>query len=213
MVCGNLLKNNDHALLGVSPFNSYYSEQKISKLIQFAQKKFKDFHLFIPNTLPYFNFIAMGYPPNKAKIKTKRQWNYLKNKINRAFVSNGFSRKDFLKKIITIDETMDNNTHYNQLLELCFKKYENDIFFKEDCLNASKVMMKGYPDKDKTVRVELAVQYLLRELPLLLDTPRILGVTSSVFVYHEQIDFYKKLYGGRDNKLLAGNQDFLDLKL
>lgn len=210
MVCD---KNNEHALLGVSPFNSYYSEQKINKLIHFARENFKDFHLFVPNTLPYFNFIAMGYQPNKARIKTKRQWNYLKNKITRAFVTAGFSTKDFLDKIITTEEITDNNIAYNQLLKLCFEKYENDISFKEDCLNASKVMLKDYPDKDKPVRVELAVQYLLRELPLLLDTPTILGVTSSVFVYHEQIDFFKKLYGDCDNKLLASNQGFLDLKL
>lgn len=220
MICDNLIQSKEHALVGISPFNSYYSECRIGELIHFAHTNFKDFHLFIPNTLPYFNFIAMGYLPNKAKIKTKRQWNYLKNKIIRAFVSNGFSRKDFFKKIITIDETMDNNISYNQLLELCFKKYESDISFKEDCLTASSMMLRGYPDaennshtKNTPLKMELAVQYLLRELPLLLDTPKILGVTSSVFVYHEQIDFFKKLYGNCDNKLLASNQGFLTLKL
>jgi cyclo(L-tyrosyl-L-tyrosyl) synthase len=43
------------------------------------------------------------------------------------------------------------------------------------------------------------VRYLLAELPLFLDTPRIAGVQASVFCYHEVPDFLNDVF----HRLLA----------
>ena len=59
--CENLLKRREHVLLGISPFNSYYCEFRITKLIEWARDNFKNFHIFVPDTLPYYNFLALGY--------------------------------------------------------------------------------------------------------------------------------------------------------
>lgn len=208
--CEEILKTQEHILIGISPFNSYYSEQKITQLIYWGKLNFKQFHLFVPNTLPYFNFLAMGYLPNKAHNKTNRQWNYLKNKIQKALVNNGFSMQHFSEKIITISDHLSKNPIYNQLHQACLKKYDEDSFFKKTCLNVSKIVLSNYTDLITDQKnLEIAVQYLLAELPLYLNTPDILMVPSSLFVYHEKLNFFYDLYNTRTNELLANNQGHL----
>jgi len=42
--------------------------------------------------------------------------------------------------------------------------------------------------------LETAVNYFLCELPLFAASSRIVGKKSSMFCYHQSIDFHKKLY-------------------
>ena len=210
--CAKIFQLKEHALIGISPFNSYYSEERITKLIHLGYSTFKDFHLFVPDTLPYFNFLAMGYAPDKAKNKTKRQWNYLKNKIVKGFSNNGFLF-EAASKIVTIGETLKNNDAYNLLHQACLQKYKNDASFKKNCLDASKNILVSYTDSELDDKLETAVQYLLAELPLYLDTPSILKIKSSVFIYHEKLIFFEKLYRLRSNELLANNQGHLIINL
>jgi len=82
--CKQILKSRQHALLGISPFNSYYIEDSIRELVMWANQSFDDFNLFIPDTLPVHNFIAMGYDIGKAVKKTKKQISYLRKNALRS---------------------------------------------------------------------------------------------------------------------------------
>ena len=100
------------------------------------------------------------------------------------------------------------------LFKACLKKYDTSLAFHKDCLTTSKEILDPYIEhitcnKCKKTDTEKTIQYLLRELPLLLNTPKILKVPSSLFVYHRKIDFFEVMYNERKNKLLADNQGAL----
>jgi cyclo(L-tyrosyl-L-tyrosyl) synthase len=208
--CVKILEKREHACIGISPFNSYFSEEVISKLINWGNTQFKDFHLFVPDILPYFNFLALGYSHEKAQIKCKRQWTYLRNKIRRAFTKCALSNAD--EKIITASAIKDNPEYqkiYNKLLQY----YQDDQDFKIYCLKATSEMLKKYSSQITTEMLNTSVKYILSEMPFYLDTPRILCKTSSIFVYHESIEIFIDLYKNRRHELVANNQGHVILKL
>lgn len=68
-----IYEKKEHALVVISPFNSYYSEEKIEKILRFiVEEKFQDFNIFTGEGLWYYNFLALGYSEKEALQKTKK---------------------------------------------------------------------------------------------------------------------------------------------
>lgn len=112
-------------LLGISPFNSYFSEEIIGHWIQWAHSTFSSFHIFIPDTLPIYTFLALGYDEAKAQNKTKRQAAYLKNKVARALERCQLKELDVTQLIIDMDY-LENNPAYLELKEQCYARRESN---------------------------------------------------------------------------------------
>ena len=209
--CKEILEKREHALIGISPFNSYFSEENIKKLIYWGYTNFKNFHLLIPDTLPCFNFLAIGYSDSKALNKTKRQIQYLLNKVNRAF-SNLSLNITNSNKLVMISKFSKNHV-YHELYDSCLKKYVNETDFKQRCFSASELVLKNYTINIIPSMLDMSSKYLLGELPFYINTPKILGIDSSLLVYHENIEFFVDLYKNRDKNLVDNNQGHLILKL
>jgi cyclo(L-tyrosyl-L-tyrosyl) synthase len=210
-MCEKILKEREHVLIGISPFNSYYSEENIEKLVIWGHTRFKNFHVFVPDTLPYSNFLAIGYPHNKALTKTKRQARYLLNKVNRVLLKLTSSTITD-DKIITISK-VSQNMAYCGLYNACLEKYTHDMDFKKTCQAASSMLLKSYTSNVTEQMLDVASKYLLGELPFYIDTPGILGVKTSLFVYHESIDFFVNLYANRRQYFVVDIQGHLVLKM
>ncbi|MCP9884131.1 tRNA-dependent cyclodipeptide synthase [Synechococcus sp. ATX 2A4] len=73
-----------HVVVGTSPFNSYYSESRLTALLLWAYEHFEQVGVFIPDTPTVWTLEAGGYTPEQASYKTKRQLRYHSNKIGRA---------------------------------------------------------------------------------------------------------------------------------
>ena len=87
---GNCARNfelREHCCFGISPFNSYFSEDRIRELARWGTREFKSIHFFIPDVPSVYTLEAQGYPREKAEWKARRQSQYLKNKIHRALIS------------------------------------------------------------------------------------------------------------------------------
>lgn len=209
--CQQISKTKDHAVIGISPFNSYYSETKIALLIKWAFEAFNNFHIFIPDTLPIYNFLALGYEKDKAEKKTYKQTRYLKNKIIRAGVSIGFSEENIHSRIIDINK-LESNTSFTHNKILCYELFEKDHIFREECLIATQWILNGYETSEKDIDKEIAVRYLLDEMPLFINTPSILDVPSSVFCYHQTPNFIKTLYNNSNRApFLSLQQGFVEV--
>jgi len=209
--CEDILQRKTHAMAGISPFNSYYSETTIKNIISWCQS-FKNYHLFVPDNLPYYNFLGSGYSAKRAKAKTEHQWRYLRNKIFRAFMHFGIEPEMAKCRLVTTSE-LENNTQYNRILESIFSQFENDPDFRTACMNASKAFIKINTSASAKGSANISVEYLIRELPLYLDTPKIVGVQESVFVYHENISFFTDIFVHRENVFLSPNQGHVILKI
>jgi cyclo(L-tyrosyl-L-tyrosyl) synthase len=145
--------SKEHALVGTSPFNSYYEENNLKKLFSWSLNYFKEVGVFIPDGISAYTLQAIGYPEDKAKRKGRLHDNNLKHKVIRirALVANKLSEVEAENKIVFLSNLMCNQKYlkfHNAYKEL----YEKDENFKNGCLATSKLVLvsKNFTDTVKT---------------------------------------------------------------
>lgn len=190
--CRTPWNRRDHACLGISPFNSYFSTERILGLLNWAQARFHQVHVFVPDRPAAYTLEALGYPTDRAHRKAHRQARYLRNKIDHALEFAGFA--DAQHPVLDA-QALDDNPRYTTLHRQEHTRFETDPTFRDACLDASRWVLAtrvaGEPTKDQ---LRSAARYFLAELPLFLDTPGIVGTASSVFCYHQPPAFLQALY-------------------
>lgn len=197
---------NNHALIGISPFNGYFTTSNIEKTLIWAHSNFRSFDVFTMDKASKYNLIAMGYSEDEAIKKTKKQDQHLKNKIMRGLKNTGFSESVAEKKIVLISKLCDNG-QYIELYKYCRNLFRSNSFFRDDCLHASKQILLDKTDRITDELLDVSVQYLLEELPVWINTPHILGVPFSVFVYKDLSDCWYNLFNRYG--LVSNNQKIL----
>lgn len=194
----------DHAVIGISPFNSFFVESSIEKLLRWSHEMFQETTIFIPEGLSIYTLMAKGYTENDAIRKTRRQDSYIKNKVNRVLKNIGLCENEYSRKILTPAQLMK-NSKYMEVYSRCLDKFNTDPSFRDFCLSASKFVLQNMDISHENTQI--GVKYFLYELPLFLDTPKILDVPSSFFVYHRTLPFINDLQNYKD--LRATNQGFV----
>jgi len=130
----------------------------------------------------------------------------------RACQSIGFTKEKALS-LITDISSLEQNIPYKDIRQQCYELFDSDPTFKSECLLATDWVLKGYTLKNAPfAQKDEAIHYLLKELPLLLDTPSILDIPASVFCYHQTPDFIKFIYNvSTRSSLLSLQQGFLEV--
>ncbi|MBK0868809.1 MULTISPECIES: tRNA-dependent cyclodipeptide synthase [unclassified Saccharopolyspora] len=191
--CVQPWERREHACLGISPFNSYFSTARITALVEWAQARFARVHLFVPDQAAAYTLEALGYSPERAAHKAHRQARYLRNKIERALESAGAPAGHDL---VLDTQAVEGNERYRALREQARTWFETDPVIRRACLDASHWVLASRtrttaPTEDQ---LHAAARYFLAELPFFLDTPGIVGTDSSVFCYHQPPEFLRTLY-------------------
>lgn len=212
-----ILEKGEFALLGVSPFNSYFSVEKIVDSLDTILNNFMDFAIFIPDQISSFTLEALGYEKNRINYKTRKQDNYLKNKVYRALeIVKNRKAIDISNKVVILSNLFDDNAYihcYDTIISLL----ENDINFRQGCLDTSSWIITNHSKYQNLTSSGLeaksliiAVQYFLKELPLFLCAPKILAVDSCCFIYPNIPPFLANIYNS--DKLSLENQGFAIIK-
>lgn len=197
--CKKIWESREHAVIGISLFSRYFSEDRISVLAKWAGRNFKDFHLFIPDVPSKYTLEALGYSPEKAAHKTRRQANYLKNKTTRALGRIGLTDNAAEEKIIDW-EKLERNPVYTSLLSEYKELFKNDTLFRNGCMATSEWVLENNVSGNDPVdrdQVALAVNYFLSEIPLFFNSPEIFKKSSSVFCYHKIPELLSMMYNHR----------------
>ncbi|GLZ36939.1 tRNA-dependent cyclodipeptide synthase [Actinokineospora sp. NBRC 105648] len=192
--CARPLASREHVCIGVSPFNSYFSVQRIADLARWARRSFDSFQFFVPDRVAAHTLRALGYPPERAEHKAARQGQYVHNKICRALAEVGITD---VAGYILDSATLLGNSAYQRLSLRVHTEFADNPEFAEQCMQASGwVLEKRLPAGTPATREQLthAVRYFLAEIPMFLDTVAIAGVSSSVFAYHQRVGFLERLY-------------------
>lgn len=194
--CRQPLASRANVCFGISPFNSYFSTERIARLAEWGLREFASIHFFVPDVPAAYTLEALGYSSDRATHKARRQGQYLRNKILRALASLGLDHPD---RILLGWAELEGNQRYRQLLAEAGTLFESDPDFRAGCLDASRwVLDKRLPPGSSPTSDQLhsAARYFLAELPLFADTAGIVGAASSVFCYHQCIPFLHRFYGG-----------------
>lgn len=192
--CGTVARSAHHACFGISPFNSYFSTERITSLAAWGLARFTSMHFFVPDVPAAYTLEALGYPPKRAAWKARRQGQYLLNKIHTALTSIGV---DDPERHILDWSTLTTNTVYRRLRDQAQHLFDTEPEFRAQCLDASGwVLDKRLPASTQPSAAQLhsAVRYLLAELSLFINTPAIVGHRASVFCYHQTVAFLNRLY-------------------
>lgn len=191
--CNLALEKGEHVCIGISPFNSLFSEDYIAALVKWSIHNFKDFHLFIPDEPTFHTLEALGYEEKECRRKMKKQLNWLKNKMHKALERNNVSAKE---KHILDWEKLSESKAFQQELEKAFALFDSDEDFRKECLLSSRWVLENKMD-EKDIKEEnllKAVKYFLSEIPLFAATNKIIGSGTSLFCYHQSISFHERLY-------------------
>jgi len=192
--CEPIIRNANHALVGLSPFNNYYSHRRICSIITWAQRTFRSFSVLLPGEEAALTLIAAGEPAHTAATKARLHVSKLRSRaldaMSRVGIKNGQS------SVFTLAQFNEHDV-YKQLRRKVRDCYLSDAHFRALCLEAAQaVVAKRLSNRSEPtpVQMEIAVEYLMAEIPLLLDTPAILHVETSVFVYHRIAPLFKEIF-------------------
>lgn len=192
--CAPHLAHAEHALFGISPFNSYFSTERIRRLASWGLSRFERVDFFIPDAPSAYTFEALGYTPEKAAWKARRQGQYPRNKVCTALRALSVAEPE--ARILGWAE-LESNQAYAALHTRGQELYENDQEFRTACRETTSWVLSGKlpqgtaPDERQ---IEGAVRYFLAELPLFADTPSVVGTATSVFCYHQPPAFLRRFY-------------------
>ncbi|MEB3342442.1 tRNA-dependent cyclodipeptide synthase [Okeania sp.] len=167
---------------------------------------FKSFNLVIPDEAYVYTLMALEYDQVKATKKAKRQANYLKNKCLRALVGLDLSMNE-AEALIIDSQYLNKNINYLSTLKFYEDKYANDIEFRNNCLETSRQVVETQTDISN-YRLEIAVKYLLAELPLYFNSVSILGKKEVVFCYRNCPLFIQTVFERKDN-IVLNNQGYI----
>ncbi|MGC9538597.1 tRNA-dependent cyclodipeptide synthase [Streptomyces sp. UG1] len=210
--CREAFAARAHACVGISPFNSHFSAPRISRLARWALGAFSRVHFFVPDTAAAYTLQALGYAPERAAWKARRQGQYVRNKIVRALTDAGVAEP---QAHVLDGQALSANSAYLELLGAVEDRYGRDAAFGEACLAASAWTLQRRLPAGQAATAEqsrTAVRYFLAELPLFLDTPRIVGAPASVFCYHQVPAFLDDLFRHRLPLTPAAGQGYVHLR-
>lgn len=202
--CSSLWDGGATALIGISPFNSYFDEDRIRRLIGFCREGGREVHLFVPDEVTRYTLEAKGYTVARAAQKTRRQVSYLRNKIARA--TDGAPAS--LWGCAELARIPNYRRHHARLEQ----RFEIDADFRRGCLDTTRWVLAAAPGATVEERAALlGVRYLLAELPLFLNACEVLDRPSVAFVYPQCPEFVADLYRARRGDDVAAGQAFVEI--
>ncbi len=207
--CGDALARRAHALIGISPFNSYFSLGRIRDLARWGLAEFDRVHLFVPDLPAAFTLRAAGYGAKQAARKARRQANYVGNKIRSALGAAGLDQAEIDETVLDW-QRLEGLDAYQLRYASCRARFQSDMDFRAGCLDSARWVLERRSGREALTEraLHLAAQYFLTEIPFFADTVGIVEQPASVFCYHQCPQFVRDLLDGRYGGILSPNQGF-----
>ncbi len=204
--CRRIFECADHALIGLSPFNSYFTPQTIKNLVTWAAKHFSAVDVFMPGYEGAHTLTAAGITPQKAVNRIRQANKMLRNPAISALASCGIPDPEC--RVHTWTQLL-NRSSYRNLRELVRASYTTEPVIRHAHRQISQAVVQRVSKTTPTEQqIDEAVGYSIAELPLFLDSPSIFGVSSSVFIYHRSFEIIKFLVNNSSILKVASDQGF-----
>lgn len=205
--CRRILDRGDHVLIGISPGNSYFSEQRITDLLRWSLPLFRRIDIIIPDSAEVATRLALGLTEDQAHRKARGAANRIRNRTVRACATAGVPADR--SRILLLSEVAEQSA-YQDARQRCEEGLADDAELREICLRPARHILRTHlqgrePTPEQTER---AMGYLLAEMPLMLDSPRLLDVASSVLIYHQHMEFFERIVLGKSTLTMSDRQAF-----
>ncbi|MEU6392381.1 tRNA-dependent cyclodipeptide synthase [Streptomyces sp. NPDC046939] len=205
----DVLRQGDHALFGVSTGNSYFSRRRLTEAMAWATERFAAVDVVYADVGLEAMLEAFGYERAAARKSVAKQLRGVRRRISGACEDIGAAAEKVRAR--PLSEFLG-EPGYQEVRERTRTALRTDVGLRvaRDTtayrfLN-SRLGPGSMPDP---AQVSAALTYVEAELPFFIDTPRILGVASSVHCYHSVLPLGHLLFGDRQSGLRpADNQGY-----
>ena len=216
--CGLILRRREHVLVGVSLFNSRFSDTYIEKLLVWAKQNFHRFDIMLPGEADAAWLLeSAGDPPEGAARKARhalgRKMKSLHSALHVAGVKQGEAR------IFRFSDFREDPL-YCSLRDQAEQLFLREEGFRELCSRVSRQAIAGRLNglsKDcadiSDAQVRIAVNYIFAEIPFFLDTPALLKVPESLVACHRPWPVAEALFSGRLALTASANQGVVVLSM
>ncbi|HZD15969.1 MAG TPA: tRNA-dependent cyclodipeptide synthase [Pseudonocardiaceae bacterium] len=196
----------EHALIGLSPWNGYFSTRMVRALIEWAAQNFDTIDVVIPSYESAYTLIAAGTKPQHAVRQARRAVKKLRSPALRAL-----REVDLGESHLHTTTTLTVRPRYVDLRRKASDGYRNDPALRGACRHLARTaVLHAGGDEPSTPQLDTAARYAIAELPLFTDSPGIFDVESSVVIYHQHIELADPLLAGDTTALtMAPEQGFV----
>ena len=204
--CQVIRAEGDHAVIGISPGNSYFSAQRIIDLARWGTENFHEVDLVYTDLHVADMYGTLGYSADDARRKAVKNLRGVRAKVTSAVETVG-PLGGRLRSHAMSD--LQENPAYQALHRHLSLLLETDAEFRTTCdaLVDSFLSSKVLDGKTATVEQrEVCLKYICAEAPLFLDSPAILNVPSSLNCYHQLLPMAELLYSRGSGLRASRNQ-------
>lgn len=191
--------NSMYAVIGMSPGNSYFKQEVVTKLLEKALLEYPKVGIFIADVPAIATYKALGYPENRARRdKAIPQGNALKNRvINTISLKNIDSTK--VRIFDWSEEKIDGNTAYKEQFKYIAELYETNKDFRKEVQNTTREVLIDHSLRKVEIgekEIETGTHYLLSEIAFMLFLPGYINEETVGYIYHKPWPVFEKLIAG-----------------
>ncbi|PIT69750.1 tRNA-dependent cyclodipeptide synthase [Bartonella tribocorum] len=200
--CSRLIAMKQHIMIGISPFNSRFSERYITELIYWGAKKFNSIDILLPDIESAMLLVlASGASKAKAERKTKKELNRIRRIL---YNIQSFNNLEKLFRILDFSQYKQNE-NYKTLKSKAINLYKKNQDFSSLCTKMS-IQAVGHRAKSVGLSTEeiagfettdISIEYIFDEIPFYVNTPSLLNIESSVLAYHREWPVGELLLSGK----------------
>lgn len=213
--CQSIFSRHRHLLIGISAFNSRFSDAYVAKLVGWASRTADAFDVLLSGDEAAYLLEATGTPPGRARAKARKAVGRNRRSVEDALRELGPNAGG--AQIFTFADFAA-DASYRELKDEVTGLFQSDQCFHDACTEMSR---QAISSRLRTVRsstaevsadqAEPAARYVLAELPFFLAAPDILGVDESLLVYHRPWELGDRIFAGEFPIKVQDNHGYLTL--
>lgn len=192
--CDIIYHDADHAVIGVSPGNSYFSAQRLRALADWGRARFDRIDFVYTDIYIAEMYEATGYSELEARRKAVKNLRGVRAKLTAAAAA---ADPDGTAVFVRPISQLRADPAYRALHRDLIARLAADTELRAVChtLVSRFLSTRILNGQQPTPRQhQVCLDYICAEAPLFLDTPAILGVPSSLNCYHQLLPMADLLY-------------------
>ncbi|MEU3775783.1 tRNA-dependent cyclodipeptide synthase [Streptomyces sp. NPDC032472] len=192
--CQVIADERAHAVIGISPGNSYFSAQRVQDLALWGLENFDQVDLIYTDLYVAEMYEALGYTEDDARRKAVKNLRGVRAKVTAAVAETDPTGERLRGRPMS---ALRDIPAYRRIHTDLTARLDTDPAFRETCNALVDIFLssKVLDGKTPTERQrQVCIDYVSAEAPLFLDTPAIMGVPSSLNCYHAALPMADLLY-------------------
>lgn len=190
-------------IIGCSINNSYFKEENIGKLIDWACDHSLSTYIMIPDEPMVHTLMAFGYAEVEARRKVRLKTNALRNLCHRVI-------GDRCVRVITWSDVIP-SLQYLVGLGQIIALFNQDENFKKEMYKMTNEVIVANGAVPSTEALNHGVQFLIKELAFITHSDLILNEDKTIYVYHKTMELLKDMLLGKYLLDIGSNVNFLTI--